>query len=149
MKYCCIVIIAGTLITAAVALADGLPARHPSYVELGDRKPVCSDCHEDENEPILFKRYNHTPLFLEEHKRLARTRPDVCELCHRQASCQDCHATRTELKPSVKRQVQTYKRSPHRGDYLSRHRLQARIDPARCYRCHGNPRRSASCRRCH
>lgn len=134
---------------ATLVFASGLPARHPAGIDLGERKPLCSDCHGDERDPIVFRRYDHTATFLDDHKILARMRPGVCELCHRQESCQDCHATRSELKPSILNQVETYKASPHRGDYITRHRFEARIDPTSCYRCHGNPRRSLTCRRCH
>ncbi len=142
-------LIIATCLAAATAYGKKIPPGHPAYVDLGNRKPVCSDCHGDESDPIVFSRYNHTSFFLEEHKTLARSRPEVCELCHRQDSCQDCHAGKTELKPSTRRPLATYKRTPHRGDYISRHRLEARIDPASCFRCHGNPRRSLSCKRCH
>jgi hypothetical protein len=38
---------------------------------------------------------------------------------------------------------------PHRGDYVTRHRIDGRIDPTACFRCHGSPKRAKLCASCH
>jgi hypothetical protein len=70
-------------------------------------------------------------------------------MCHKQSACDECHGVWVELKPSLKDQTSNYRRMPHRGDYLSRHAIDGRINPASCYRCHGNPETARTCRPCH
>jgi hypothetical protein len=70
-------------------------------------------------------------------------------MCHQQSFCNDCHATYVELKPSIKNQDATYRRSPHRGDWLSRHRIEGSLDPTSCIRCHRNPKTATTCAPCH
>lgn len=126
-----------------------LPARHPSDAELGRTRPNCVDCHEARTDKLAFADFNHTPLFATTHGPLASRKAQVCALCHQQSFCSDCHASRVELKPSEKDQSDTYKGMPHRGDYQSRHRIDGRIDPTSCYRCHGNPKTARTCAPCH
>ncbi|RNC71449.1 MAG: cytochrome C [Desulfuromonadales bacterium] len=126
-----------------------LPAKHPPIFDLGERREFCIKCHGYKKEPIDFERYNHTPLFTESHRLVAYQDQRVCALCHEQSFCNDCHVTRTELKPSDKYPTENYRRMQHRGDYLSRHRIDGRLDPISCYRCHGNPKSSQTCQPCH
>ena len=56
--------------------------------------------------------------------------------------------TRVELKPSILRQTDTYRTLPHRGDYLTRHKIDGKINPALCYKCHGR-RNDRRCQQCH
>jgi hypothetical protein len=37
---------------------------------------------------------------------------------------------------------------PHRGEYLTRHQIDGRVDPGSCIQCHGN-RNDGSCGVCH
>jgi hypothetical protein len=86
---------------------------------------------------------------MDNHRVPARQRPEICSMCHQQNFCNNCHGVTTELKPSERNQDKTFRRTPHRGDYLSRHRIDGRIDPTSCFRCHGNPKKSKTCVRCH
>ena len=131
------------------ANAQGRAFVHPEEAEVGDRPPRCSECHEEDDSGVVYRRFNHNLYFLESHRTLARQRPEICSMCHQQSFCNDCHAVSTELKPSLRRQNDTFRRTQHRGDYLSRHRIDGRIDPTSCFRCHGNPKSSRSCVRCH
>lgn len=126
-----------------------LPAAHPELFELAQRREFCTKCHGFRKEPIDFQRYNHTPLFTESHRLVAYQDDRVCALCHSFSFCNDCHATRVELKPSLKNQTENYRRMQHRGDYLARHRIEGRMDPTSCFRCHGNPGSSQTCQPCH
>ncbi len=126
------------------------PAQHPIDAEMAtDRPPICIDCHDSRDENFNWERFNHTINFGQEHRQLAYRQAQVCNMCHTRSFCSDCHATRVELKPSDRHPTQTYRRMPHRGDYLSRHRIDGRVDPSSCFRCHGNPKTASNCIRCH
>ncbi len=123
-----------------------LPAEHPEEL---NRNPICTECHTTEADTIVYERYDHQTYFGDSHGPIARMDTRTCTMCHRQSFCNECHASRTELKPSIKDQSSNYRRMPHRGDYLTRHRIDGRIDPTSCFRCHGNPKSSKTCVRCH
>jgi hypothetical protein len=138
------------LVAACAGLQSSamLPARHPDAGELGTSPKICTECHE-RGEELAFERYVHTADFGKSHRPEATQGEAVCAMCHQTSFCNDCHATRVELKPSIKNQAETYRSMPHRGDYLSRHRLEGRVDPTSCFRCHGNPKAAQTCVRCH
>lgn len=144
-----VLLLPGLLLACGVRNAYRLPATHPPLSELGERREYCTKCHGFKKEPFDFERYNHTALFTESHRLAAYQDERVCALCHSQSFCSDCHATRVELKPSVKNPTENYRRMQHRGDYLARHRIEGRMDPTSCFRCHGNPKSSQTCRPCH
>jgi len=128
---------------------DQLPAKHPEDSGIGKRPPICIDCHDARAEHINWQQFDHTAYFADNHRQVASRNPQVCAMCHQTSFCNDCHATGSELKPSLKNQAETYRRTPHRGDYLSRHRIDGRVDPTSCFRCHGNPKSAQTCVRCH
>jgi len=137
------------LLTACVASnAYRLPNAHPKLFELGERREFCTKCHGFKKDPIDFERYNHTALFTDNHRMVAYQDDRVCALCHEQTFCSDCHGS-VELKPSLKDQTKNFSRMQHRGDYLTRHRIDGRMDPTSCFRCHGTPRTSGTCQPCH
>lgn len=137
------------LLAACATLQGGykLPVRHPEQLPPG--RPVCTECHESKSENFNYQRFNHTLLFMEKHRQESYQDEATCRMCHATSFCNDCHATRVELKPSDRDRTGNYRRMPHRGDYLSRHRIDARIDPTSCFRCHGNPKSARSCAPCH
>lgn len=138
----------GLFACASLKPETQLARKHPQELDKG--RPACTDCHKKDKPEVSFKTLNHTVLWLEEHRFAAAQRERVCALCHEQSFCMECHeTTRIELKPSVKRETDTYRRFPHRGDYLTRHRFDAEIDPTPCIRCHGNPKASKTCNNCH
>jgi len=136
---------------ACAALDSGLnfPARHQTAADLGEKPKLCTNCHEARGEKLAFGSFNHTATWLQSHRQQAIQHEAVCSMCHQTSYCNDCHATRVELKPSLKNQDKTYRQMPHRGDYLSRHRIDGRVDPTSCFRCHGNPKTAKTCVRCH
>jgi hypothetical protein len=138
------------LLGACATLQGGydLPLQHPAELERG-RRPLCTDCHEARGDKIAYGRFDHTVHFGDGHSQEARQGERVCAMCHQTSFCNDCHATRVELKPSDKNQSDTYRRMPHRGDYRSRHIIDGRIDPTSCFRCHGNPKTARTCASCH
>ena len=141
--------LAGLLISCAARNGYRLPKEHPPIYEMGERRVYCVRCHGYENEEMVYERYNHTPFFTDNHRLVTYQDEEVCAICHAQSFCNNCHATRVELKPSLKNQTENFRRMQHRGDYLSRHRIDGRIDPTSCIRCHGNPKGAQTCKPCH
>jgi nitrate reductase cytochrome c-type subunit len=142
-------LLSGTLLFAC-GMAEKrytLPDQHPEIDTKGGAD--CLECHEQEDGTIVFANFTHTPNWAQTHRFRTYQNEAVCSMCHRQSFCNECHTTRVELKPSIFRQADTYRKMPHRGDYLSRHRIDARIDPTACFRCHGNPKSSQTCAPCH
>jgi hypothetical protein len=105
--------------------------------------PICSECHEGDKAAL-----NHTPDYELRHRFYAEQRSQVCNLCHKESFCSDCHANKEELKPSDKFKDSPKRSLPHRGDYLTQHRIDGRINPAPCLKCHGR-NNNARCRACH
>lgn len=139
------------LVAVACAAPKGsflLPARHPPEAELGTRRPVCSDCHERRGK-LAYEEFDHTPYFSSGHRSVASRQAAVCSMCHQASFCSDCHATAVEQKPDDRRPGDTFRGTPHRGDYLTRHKIEGRMDPVSCFRCHGNPKTARTCAPCH
>ena len=139
------------LILVACAVPKGgflVPTQHPPEAELGDRRPVCTDCHERRGK-LAFEEFDHTPFFAGGHRGVAIRQATVCGMCHQASFCSDCHATSVELKPAERRPGETFRGAPHRGDFLTRHKIEGRIDPTSCFRCHGNPKTARTCAACH
>ncbi|MDJ0783525.1 MAG: hypothetical protein QNJ22_16230 [Desulfosarcinaceae bacterium] len=126
--------------------AFALPLVHPDE---GDDLRQCLDCHDSEESDFPFERFSHGLLYAERHGGSARGHAAVCAMCHQERFCSDCHGIRPGLKPSLKNSTDTRRRMPHRGDYLTRHRIDGRIDPTACFRCHGSPKRAKLCAPCH
>lgn len=105
--------------------------------------PDCRECHTDS-----WGAFNHrAPDFLQKHKVFAASRA-ACASCHTESFCADCHAHKEELKPSDKYFDAPQRSLPHRGDYLSRHRIDGKLNPASCFKCHGR-QNNERCLTCH
>jgi len=91
---------------------------------------------------------NHTSDFSTRHKFYAKQQKQVCDMCHTEAFCADCHANKEELKPSDKYKDSPERALPHRGDYLTQHKIDGRINPASCFPCHGR-QNNERCKECH
>jgi hypothetical protein len=108
----------------------------------------CLRCHEGLHEsparPLSL--YDHGQDFLRRHGTAAKGGEAVCAHCHGDEGCAQCHArnkvpVRTWLRsdPGVERP------GPHRGDFLTRHAVEARVDGKACLSCH----EERSCLSCH
>ena len=128
------------LILACAATQDNWPPPAAHVREEGEDLRYCLDCHDAADENFPYRRYVHTPLFSENHRHVANQSSRICSMCHKPSYCDNCHGVGIELKPSTKNQTRPDRRMPHTGDYLSRHRIDGRIDPVSCHRCHGNPK---------
>jgi hypothetical protein len=136
------------LLLAAVALfgvyacahTASLAVHHP--IEL-TAPPLCSDCHQDWRTSL-----DHTSDYIKRHRFYAEQKSQACLVCHKESFCSDCHAHRDELKPSDKYKDSPERWLPHRGDYLNQHKIDGRINPASCMKCHGRSN-NERCRVCH
>lgn len=107
----------------------------------------CAPCHDrDDMQGVLPQTFlRHGPGFATGHAALARKDEHVCAQCHTRNDCDDCHDIGQGLRVE-RRQPDALERSfVHRGDYLSRHSIEARADQASCMRCHSR----SSCDDCH
>ena len=130
-----------TLVLCASLGTAGTALKHPVDVEL---PVICSQCHTDWRAAL-----DHTPEFGKiRHRFSAQQNEQACGLCHKEAFCSDCHAHRDELKPSQKYSDSPERALPHRGDYLNQHKIDGKINPASCMKCHGR-QNNERCRTCH
>jgi len=105
---------------------------------------ICSECHKDGRDAL-----DHSSDFINSHKLIAAQQGNVCIMCHKESFCADCHAHKEELAPSDKYKTSPARSMPHRGDYLTQHQIDGKINPAPCFKCHGrnNNRRCLTCHR--
>jgi hypothetical protein len=93
-----------------------------------------------------FTEFSHAGNFVKEHGRLAKNSAETCAQCHDQTYCATCHATATRpVKPEILFPENVTSDFIHRGQYVSRHQMDAERDPASCRKCHG----SFFCESCH
>jgi hypothetical protein len=78
------------------------------------------------------------------HGKLAATETKLCQSCHAQADCDVCHDTTQALMVERKRPDAIESQQVHRGDFLSRHAMEAQATPAKCLSCH-TPQTCDSC----
>lgn len=117
-------------------------AEHPEKVS---GLPNCSECHSDSPLAAL----NHKAAdFFARHKHFAAAGRQTCASCHQESFCSDCHGRKVQLKPSDRFADNPLRTLPHRGDYLSQHKIEGRINPAACAKCHGR-QNNARCVSCH
>ncbi|WP_136514714.1 cytochrome C [Geomonas edaphica] len=125
----------------ACANTTSIARVHPEEVK---GLPRCAECHTDQ-----WVALNHqTQDFYLKHKFYAAQQREACNACHKESFCVECHAHKEEILPSDKYKERPELALPHRGDYLSRHRIEGRINPASCLKCHGR-QNNERCKSCH
>ncbi len=139
------------LLTACALLSPqtSFARTHPEGVE-GSR-PLCSDCHGTEAMKGGLKTYSsfdHTAAFVKNHRFQANQDSATCASCHAPSFCADCHGAKVSMSPSVKLANRPDREMPHRGNYLILHRMDGKIDPTGCYKCHGRSNND-KCAACH
>jgi hypothetical protein len=135
-------IVFAAVIVIQLTTSDAFPqvlAKHPMEV----KEAVCSKCH-----PKKGTGLDHTPFWSDRHAVSTSHSSEICIKCHNRAFCTDCHAKKEELKPGTKYKAFPTYTMPHRGDYITRHKIDAKIDPAPCFKCHGRGN-NAKCKKCH
>lgn len=146
-----LLIIPAMILSACTVLLSpekSIPRSHPE--KLPAVRPLCSDCHEG-NISVSMKPYaslNHTERFVKDHRWVGAREERVCSLCHPRAFCSDCHGGKGEIRPSVLHGDRPDRELIHRGDYMTRHKIEGKLDPAGCSRCHGRTN-NALCQSCH
>jgi hypothetical protein len=110
----------------------------------------CSECHEDQQKGTRkpFPAFSHTQVFVRNHRFYAASDDRLCLVCHKVSFCADCHTNQVEMKPSQKMGNRPDRDLPHRGDFLTLHKIEGKLDPASCYRCHGRGN-NERCLQCH
>ncbi len=106
----------------------------------------CTPCHVDLKGYRPESAFRHEGNWLAMHGALARPSAESCAQCHDQTYCAGCHSPATapaRLETIFPERVD--RAFIHRGDYVSRHMVDASANPASCRRCHG----SAFCDACH
>lgn len=126
---------------------SNLPASHGA---LPEGRVDCTECHEDQIKGVLkpYTAFSHSAAFVKNHRFYASSDERLCAACHKGSFCNDCHANELEIKPSVKLGDRPDRELVHRGDYLTLHKIDGRIDPASCYKCHGRTN-NEQCVACH
>jgi hypothetical protein len=150
----CHVLVLLSLIVSLAACAQiksipGLPPSHPEALAVG-QQVSCSECHEDQQKWTLksIPSFSHTPAFVKNHRFYAANDDRLCALCHKSSFCNDCHTNKAEMKPSTKYGYRPDREMPHRGNFMTLHRIEGKLDPASCYRCHGRTN-NEQCNNCH
>jgi hypothetical protein len=125
-----------------------LPATHPE--DLASGPVTCSECHEDQQKGTMkpYAAFNHTRAFIQNHRFFAANDDVLCATCHKASFCADCHTNKADMKPSIKNGDRPDRMMPHRGDFLTLHKIEGKLDPASCYRCHGRTN-NEQCVACH
>jgi hypothetical protein len=134
------VLLAGLAAMASCAVHRSVAARHPVEVLT---MPICSECHKDGRTTL-----DHRADFISRHRFYAAQQQQLCNACHAESFCSDCHGNKEELKPSDKYKDSPARSLPHRGDYLNQHKIDGTINPASCFPCHGR-QNNGRCRVCH
>lgn len=135
---------------AQMKSVPGLPASHPEALSVG-QQVNCSECHEDKQQGTMkaFSAFSHSPAFVKNHRFYAASDDRLCSTCHKSSFCSDCHTNKVEMKPSGKYGYRPDREMPHRGNFQTLHKIEGKLDPASCYRCHGrgNNERCVACHR--
>jgi hypothetical protein len=107
----------------------------------------CTPCHVDlkpYDKPV--ETFRHQGDFLKLHGDQARPTAESCAQCHDQTFCADCHSgTAAPARQAILFPEEVQRDFIHRGDYQSRHQVEAGANPASCRKCHG----SQFCNECH
>jgi hypothetical protein len=138
-----IILVALLAVCSLTACADtaSIVSKHPERV-IG--LPDCSECHTD-----IRQAFNHqAATFFDKHRFYAQGQRVTCVTCHDESFCSDCHAHKEEIKPSDKFAESPERNLPHRGDYLNQHKIDGRVNPAVCVKCHGR-QNNEGCIKCH
>ncbi|MCA9595215.1 MAG: hypothetical protein KC776_17980 [Myxococcales bacterium] len=100
---------------------------------------VCTPCHQSADlsqlMPQTFLRHD-AGFVTHRHGVLARQKQAICQNCHSQQQCDDCHDVSQGLSIEKRRPDSIERRLVHRGDFLTRHPIEAKSQPTRCLKCH-------------
>ena len=108
---------------------------------------VCTPCHKSGNLATLVPKtfLRHDMTFIRRHGEEATRKAKVCSQCHAEKFCSDCHDMGQTMSVTARRPDAIERGVNHRGDFISRHAIEARTAPGRCTVCH----EVSSCEGCH
>ncbi|HEY6558719.1 MAG TPA: cytochrome c3 family protein [Polyangiaceae bacterium] len=111
------------------------------------KRGQCTPCHEPrEVRKILPETFlRHDRGFSRRHGVLAMQEKALCQSCHTQAQCDDCHDVTQDLTIERRRPERIERQFVHRADFVTRHAMEAQAQPRRCASCHT----PESCEACH
>ncbi|MBM4387508.1 MAG: cytochrome c3 family protein [Deltaproteobacteria bacterium] len=111
------------------------------------RKIECLKCHTDmvDSKEKPMSLFSHDGDFQKRHGNLAKGDSVVCAHCHQDNFCSDCHNKFAPMLPETKFSEKVGLELIHRGDFVTRHYIEAALDPAKCYKCHNQE----TCSSCH
>lgn len=130
-----------------------------------DRRPAmfeaCGQCHQQDFKADACARchvngtphgkmsadiFDHGGDWLHRHGVAAQGADQVCAHCHKPSACTECHGrANVPIRPAQLRLDRPDGMGQHRGDWLTRHSLEARLDGKSCLACH----QQSSCVDCH
>lgn len=135
---------------AQMKAIPSLPDSHPEALAAG-QQVHCSECHEDQQKGTMkaYDSFSHSSAFVKNHRFYAASDDRLCVTCHKSSFCNDCHTNSVEMKPSTNYGYRPDRDMPHRGNFMTLHKIEGKLDPASCYRCHGraNNERCVACHR--
>jgi hypothetical protein len=107
----------------------------------------CEACHRDLEDTSTLPQSHlaHDGDWLREHGARAAASGDLCQSCHREQFCAECHGKTAPVLPATRRFADPFAPSVHRAGFAARHALEARAEPGACTTCHSADR----CAACH
>jgi hypothetical protein len=98
----------------------------------------CAPCHQrsdlERTMPKTFLR--HDAAFARRHGQAAVDQKQLCQSCHSQSQCADCHDVSQDLSIERRLPDRLDRSRVHPGDFIVRHSIEAAAQPSRCVRCH-------------
>ena len=136
-------------------------ATHPSENTRPAMLETCGQCHENdfgrENCSQCHRPgslggktsndiFDHGGDWLRRHGSAARGSDTVCAHCHKVDTCAECHSrSNAPIRPAQLSLDRPGAAQHHRGDWLTRHPMEAKLDGNACLACH----QQSSCTQCH
>jgi Cytochrome c7 and related cytochrome c len=106
----------------------------------------CDACHRGLEDTKLLPETHlaHDGNWLREHGTRAASSGDLCQSCHKERFCAECHGANVAVLPATMHFADPFAPSVHRAGFRARHALEARAEPGACATCH-TPDRCAAC----
>jgi hypothetical protein len=125
------------------AMADCLTGCHQNDYD----RLSCTRCHTSGQLARLrpVTDVPHGDSYVRRHGADAARASRLCQTCHAESFCADCHDTATGVKVELRRLDDIRREYGHRADFVTRHAIEARSSPSSCMRCH----QPSSCDSCH
>lgn len=98
----------------------------------------CAMCHSKLTSATAkpIKDFDHGADWLRRHGVVAKGGMAVCGHCHQESSCTECHGKNNPIRAELLHLDRVDAAFHHRGDFLTRHTIEAKSDPKACLTCH-------------